>query len=324
MHFPSKRLEAYSGAFLTMFNWKGKKVISVAGGKGGVGKSCFSANMGMRLSDSGSKVLLVDADLGTANIHTLLGIKYPEKTLRDFTSGKVKSLNEALITTEHRDLKILSSAGDILSISAPNYKEKQKLINGLSRLDVEYIIFDIAAGANQRAIDFFTLAPAGIVIIQPVPTSLENAFAFIKNLLIRHLLRIFYHNKEMNKYLKDAILQQQQDKPLEFPQLINVLQDKDPGAIALFKRNVYKDGTQLFMVMNSIKNRNQIQVGNRFAEIIKKHLFIDSKIIGNLPYDPYMDQAISERTPFILKYPDSEYTFEILRTSNKIKEIFRQ
>ncbi len=306
-----------------MINWKNKKVFSVASGKGGVGKTSFSANIGLRLADSGSKVLLVDADIGTANIHTLLGIKYPEKTLRDFTSGKVKNLEDALITTEYRDLRILSSAGDILSISAPNYKERQKLINALNRLDVEYIIFDIPAGANSRAIDFFTLAPIGIIIIQPIPTSLENAFAFIKNLLIRHLLRIFYHNQEMNQYIKDAIKQQQQDKPIEFPQLLKVLEEKDPGAIAMFKKEVYREGTTLFMVMNSVKNINQIQVGEKFSEIIKKHLFIETEVLGNLPYDHFMDNAISSRVPFILKYPDSDYTFELVKTSNKLKKAFR-
>lgn len=304
-----------------MINWKDKKVFSIASGKGGVGKTSFAANIGIRLAHSGSKVLLVDADIGTANIHTLLGIKYPEKTLRDFTSGKVKKLEDALITTEYRDLRILSSAGDILSISAPNYKERQKLINALNRLDVEYIIFDIPAGANNRAIDFFTLAPTGIIIIQPLPTSLENAFAFIKNLLIRHLLRIFYHNLEMNQYIKDAIKQQQQDKPIEFPQLLKVLEEKDPGAIAMFKKEVYKEGTKLFMVMNSVKNRNQIQVGEKFSEIIKKHLFVEADVIGNLPYDHFMDNAISSRIPFILKYPDSDYTFELVKTSNRLKKI---
>lgn len=306
-----------------MIKWKDKKVFSVASGKGGVGKTSFSANMGMRLADSGSKVLIVDADIGTANIHTLLGIKYPEKTLRDFTSGKVKNIEDALITTEYRDLKILSSAGDILSISAPNYKERHRLINALNKLDVEYIIFDIPAGASHRAIDFFTLAPVGILIIQPIPTSLENAFAFIKNLLIRHLLRIFYHNKEMNQYLNDAIKTQQQDKPIEFPQLLKVLEEKDPGAIALFKKEVYKEGTKLFMVMNSIKSSSQIQVGEKFIEIIKKHLYLDTKILGNLPYDHYMDYAICSRTPFILKYPDSEYTFELIKTSNKLRKVFK-
>lgn len=305
-----------------MINWKNKKVFSVASGKGGVGKTSFSTNIGIRLANLGSKVLIVDADIGTANIHTLLGIKYPEKTLRDFTSGKVNNIEDALITSDYHDLKILSSAGDILSIAAPNYKERQRLINALNRLDVEYIIFDIPAGASHRAIDFFSLAPVGILIIQPIPTSLENAFAFIKNLLIRHLLRIFYHNSEMNEYLKDAIKQQQQDKPIEFPQLLKVLEERDPGAIALFKKEVYKEGTQLFVVMNSIKNSNQIQVGEKFAEIIKKHLFLETKIIGNLPYDHYMDYAISSRIPFILKYPDSNYTLELIKTSNNLKNVF--
>lgn len=306
-----------------MINWKNKKVFSVASGKGGVGKTSFSANMGMRLADSGSKVLIVDADIGTANIHTLLGIKYPEKTLRDFTSGKVKKIEDALITTEYRDLKILSSAGDILSITAPNYKERQKLSNALNRIDVDYIIFDIPAGASNRAIDFFALAPVGCLIIQPIPTSLENAFSFIKNLLIRHLLRIFYHNKEMNNFIKNSIKMQQQDKPIEFPQLLKFLEERDPGSIALFKKEVYKDGAKLYLVMNSVKNVSQIQVGQKFSEIIKKHLYIDIEIIGNLPYDHYMDLAISSRKPFILKYPDSEYTFELIKTSNRLKHLFK-
>jgi flagellar biosynthesis protein FlhG len=68
-----------------------KEIWAIGGGKGGTGKSLISANLGVALSKMGKQVLLVDADLGCANLHTLFGVE-PEMTLSDFVQGKVDSL----------------------------------------------------------------------------------------------------------------------------------------------------------------------------------------------------------------------------------------
>ncbi len=288
-------------------NWGDKIVISVGGGKGGIGKSCFSGNLGTTLAQSGKKVVLVDADLGAANLHTITGVSYPQKTLKDFINKKYRHLEDVLLETPYPNLRLLSSASDILSLSSPTYKERQKLIYEIQRLDTDVIIFDIAAGTHQRAIDFFTLAPLGIIIIQPVLTSLENAYSFLKNLLIRHLLRIFFKHKEVKSLILKAGDPRSPDNPMELNDLLKILEEKDPKKVQEFRKQFIDIGNKFFIVCNGIKSPSQSIISEKFAKIAKRYLTLNITVLGNLPYEVAMDRAIQERTPFVVKIPNSGY-----------------
>lgn len=300
-------------------NWGNKFVISIGGGKGGIGKSCFSGNLGVALSQAGKKVLLVDADLGAANLHTIIGIAHAEKTLSDFLKNKYSSLKDVLIESSYPNLKLLSSASDILSLSYPTYKEKQRIISEIQKLDVDVIIFDIAAGTHQRAIDFFTLAPLGIILIQPVPTSLENAFTFLKNLLVRHLVRIFYRDPETRSYILKTSDPRNSESTMELSELINTLESKAPEKIKNFRKQMIETGNKFCIISNCLKTTGQSVITEKFAKIVKRYLTLNVTVLGNLPFEIFMDKAISERTPFIVKYPNSEFVTEM---NEIVKRIF--
>ena len=299
-------------------NWGNKFVISIGGGKGGIGKSCFSGNLGVALSQAGKKVLLVDADLGAANLHTIIGVAHAEKTLSDFLNNKYPSLKDVIIESPYPNLKLLSSASDILSLSYPTYKEKKKIISEIQKLDVDVIIFDIAAGTHQRAIDFFTLAPLGIILIQPVPTSLENAFTFLKNLLVRHLVRIFYRDQETRSFILKTSDPRNSESTMELSELIKKLESKAPEKITIFRKQLIETGTKFCIISNCLKTTGQSVVTEKFAKIVKRYLTLNVTVLGNLPFEIFMDKAISERTPFIVKYPNSEFVTEMNEIVNRI------
>lgn len=287
-------------------NWGDKKVIAVGGGKGGIGKSTFAANLGLSLAQVGKRVVVVDADLGAANLHTIMGVRYPEKTLRDFTGNPGADLEQILVATEYPNLRLLSSASEILSIALPNYAERQRLFKALQKLHVDVIIFDIAAGTDQRATDFFSLASIGIIIVEPVPTSLENAYSFIKNLLVRSLLRKFFRDKETTDFIQSTMDSHDAENALLFSNLLEKLQERQPERIKEF-RQLYLEGNHLYVVVNSVKSPTQNVVAENFSRIIKRYLALNMDVLGLLPYEEAMDLAIIHRTPFVAKYPDSVY-----------------
>lgn len=221
--------------------WGKKKVMAVASGKGGVGKSIVVANLGVVLGAKGMRTVLVDADLGAANLHTILGVKSPEKTLRDFVDKTTDSLEHVLITTPYANVRLLSSASDILSLVFPNYKERMRLMRALQKLDADLLIFDIAAGTHQRATDFFAMADTGVIILEPVPTSLENAFSFLKNLLTRALLRYFYHDKEMAALVLDSLDPKKAGTVLSFNELLDICEKKSPAKSFRFVNRYCRD-----------------------------------------------------------------------------------
>jgi len=298
-------------------DWGNKVVISIGGGKGGVGKSSFAGNLAVAMVQAGKRVVVVDADLGAANLHTIIGIAHPQKTLKDFINRRCDSINDVLVDSPYPNLKLISSASDVLSLSYPTYKDRQRLFNEIKRLDTDIILFDIAAGTHQRAIDFFTLAPIGIILIQPIPTSLENAFSFLKNLLVRHLIRVFYTDKETRLFILQSSDPQNSEHAIELSELIRSLESKAPEKIALFKRQLLETGSKFCIVSNSIKTTGQSMVSEKFAKIVKRYLTLNVSVLGNLPFEIFMDRAISERTPFMVKYPESEY-------SNAMKNIMKK
>lgn len=287
--------------------WGKKTVIAVAGGKGGIGKSCFVANCGVVLARQERDVVLIDADLGAANLHTLIGVPYPERTLDDFLSNRQTSLDGALVNTPYDHLRLLSSASDILSIASPDFKERQKLFRGIAHLKTEVIIFDIAAGAQQRALDFFSLAPIGVIIVEPIPTSLENAFSFLKNLLYRYLLRLFYHDPQTKAFIQSMVDPKTDQGTMQFAELLENLQEKSPEKTKAFRATFSPENYKMCLVVNTVRSPQQVQVAEKFIKIVKRYLDLEIINLGALPYEPLMDETICQRLPFVVKYPHSNY-----------------
>src|SRR3972149_1436206 len=98
-----------------------KTIWSVGGGKGGIGKSIATANIGCALAGRGKEVLLVDADLGGANLHTYFGIKFPPMGLDDFLAGRAEGLAEVAIPTGVEGLRLISGGGEVLGKAQPGY-----------------------------------------------------------------------------------------------------------------------------------------------------------------------------------------------------------
>ena len=166
---------------------RARRVIAVGGGKGGIGKSLLSANLGIALARRGAKVVLADLDLGGANLHTCLGVPQPRGSLSDFIERRVASLSELLVPTPHENLSLLSGAMDGLEAANPRHQQKSKLLRNLRNLDVDYVLLDLGAGTAFNVLDFFLVADTGIVVMLPEPTSIENAYRFIKSAFFRRL-----------------------------------------------------------------------------------------------------------------------------------------
>jgi flagellar biosynthesis protein FlhG len=287
--------------------WGEKNVIAVGGGKGGIGKSTFVANLGVSLASRGKRVVVIDADIGAANLHTILGVRYPDRTLDDFINKRQPDLEKVLVETAFPNLRLLSSASDVLSLAAPNYSERQRLFRAIQKLPTDVVIFDIAAGSHQRATDFFSLAPLGIILIEPIPTSLENAFSFLKNLLVRGLLRRFYHDKEITSFIQNTVDPRSNEKVLHFSDLLMKLEEKAPGKISAYRQLFLEGVCRMFVVANAVKNTSQKDVADKFTRIVKRYLALNIEVLGLLPYEQAMDDAVINRTPFIAKYPESGF-----------------
>ena len=105
------------------------RIIAVGGGKGGVGKSLVTSSLGISLARHGKKVVVVDADLGGANLHTCLGLSNPSRTLSDFINRRVHSIEDVILETGVKNLGLISGAHDHLTASNLKYFQKTRLLS---------------------------------------------------------------------------------------------------------------------------------------------------------------------------------------------------
>ncbi len=158
--------------------------ISFVSGKGGVGKTNISLYYAMSLANSGKKVLLLDADLGLANIHILLGIA-PKLTIANVFEGKCSIMDT--IISGPLGISIIPGASGLESLANVAPDKLHYLINQLNMLESHYdfILVDTAAGIGSSVISMAAKTDLAILMMTPDPTSLADAYAVVKILYER-------------------------------------------------------------------------------------------------------------------------------------------
>lgn len=175
------------------------RIIAVSSGKGGVGKTNFTVNMGIALSKMGKRVTIIDADLGLANIDILLGL-VPRYTLTHVLK-KEKTLEEILIEGPS-GLKVVSGGSGVMDLVNLTVDELELLIDSFEQLNdnSDYIFIDTGAGLNHSVLSFIQAASELIVVVTSDPTSITDAYALIKN--VKHTnvpVKIVVNRVESNK-----------------------------------------------------------------------------------------------------------------------------
>lgn len=160
-------------------------VFSVTSGKGGVGKTNLSVNLACCLAAAGKRVVLLDADLGLANVDVVLGLTPQRNLFHLFHDGA--TLDEVLCPTPYGFDILPASSGmsEMLSLSTG---QKLELLEALDALEdrVDYLVVDTGAGINDNVLYFNLAAQQRLVVLTPEPTSLTDAYALIKVLKLNH------------------------------------------------------------------------------------------------------------------------------------------
>ena len=175
------------------------RIIAISSGKGGVGKTNFTVNIGIALTKLNKKVTIIDADLGLANIDIILGL-VPKFTLTHVLKNQ-KNI-EDIIMDGPDGIKIISGGSGLMDLVNLSAQELEALIKTFEYLneDSDYILIDTGAGLNQSVLSFIQAAQELIVVVTSDPTSITDAYALIKNIKSMNIpIKIVVNRVESNK-----------------------------------------------------------------------------------------------------------------------------
>jgi flagellar biosynthesis protein FlhG len=277
-------------------------ILAVASGKGGVGKSFIVSNLGMALAQSGKRVVVVDLDLGGANLHTHLGITRPKHSLSHFISGKKSRLNQLIEPLPGTKLSMISGASDHLEIANLKHFQKQKIIRHISKLNADYVILDLGAGTAYNTLDFFNIADHCIISVIPEPTSIENGHRFLKCAMYRKLRSV---PSETKQFVKEVFSASTSDtKGLNtLNEIIAAIQKKSPKHGSVLRRKI--DSSGLHLIINQVRQPSDFQLGHSMSLIWKKFFGRKPDSLSFLNYDDSVVKALCEHRQYLDVNPHS-------------------
>jgi flagellar biosynthesis protein FlhG len=274
------------------------KLWSIGGGKGGVGKSIFTMALGVTLARLGNQVILVDGDLGGANLHTMMGIRFPEVTLEDFLLRKVDRLEDLLLPTSLDGIKLICGADDLLGAANPTFSQKMRFFKDLEELPADFVLLDLGAGTSFNTLDFFNNSPGKIAVFTGVSTSLQNVYGFIKCALFRKIAREFAREDQVLSLFYD-------DKNTVNDEIVSIndllARVKEISPEKLFQLVGIIKPYRLFLVTNMVKNEQDLRSSEIIQSVCEDYLNIKPEVLGHIFYDPVVEVAINRMTPGLLQ-----------------------
>jgi len=306
----AETVESMENAAVSGANSQLRHVWAIGGGKGGVGKTLVTANFAITLAKAGASVVLVDLDLGGANLHTCLGVDQSTKTLTDLFSPDVKNLNDIAVPTSIPNLSLISGALDSLNVANLPHAQKQKLLNKLRQIPADYVLLDLGAGTSYNTLDFFLSADVGILVVLPEPTSIENAYRFIKASFYRKLKNIEYLYDARS--FVDATMNQKNELGIRTPaDLLASLEQQYPE-VGSKVRSAFNN-FDIKLVVNQARTETDSEIGFGIRNVCKKYFGFNLDYLGCLEYDSAVWQSVRRRKPLTTEFPASPLVPSIQR-----------
>lgn len=273
-------------------------MIAIGGGKGGVGKTFFTAALGMMLSSLGKETVIVDGDFNGANLHNCMGIPNPPLTSLDFFRWHNDDINKLLLDTAFKNLKILAGPSGVLG--AANFQPRQKayFLQQLRRLNADTIILDLGAGSTYSEIDLFNGADYGFIVTTPEPTSIQDSYNFLKLCLFRKLILSFKENSRVVNLLNSALNPFENRDPYPVSRIAAEIRTFSPVDAYHF-RNI-ANSFRPKLIMNMVENQTDCEEGIALQIAARELLNISVEYGGFIPYDEKIRKAIRNMQPDLL------------------------
>jgi flagellar biosynthesis protein FlhG len=294
------------------------RIIPIASGKGGVGKSLLAANLGVAFAQAGQRVVLADLDLGASNLHLVLGHQAPQTGIGVWLNDTRMDFNEVIADTDVRGLRFIPGDTEIPGTANLRPTQLKALVKRLLALgdDADILILDLGAGTHQSILDFFLLSGQGIVVSAPAVTAVLNAYVFLKNTVFRLMYTVCTKGTKAWDYLEQARKDGSGQQKLYIPKMLPEIKKRDKRSYAKFMDHLGRLHPRL--IMNMIDDPKDADVAMKIRRSCEEYLDLKIEHLGVIYRDSIQDTALSSRLPVVLYKPQSIISQAIYRIADKI------
>lgn len=281
------------------------RIVAVASGKGGTGKSTVAANLAVFLATLGKRVVLVDAAFGCGNVHAFVGVPEPRRTLADFLARKDARLEEVVGSTPVSGLSLVAGAGDPAWAADPRPHQLERLRTQLRELAADYVVVDLAPGTREEVLDLWLGADAGLVVVTAEPTAIELGYRFVKAAFVRSLRR-----GDLGHVTKMSV-----DEAAEFEGGIAAPGDLFARAQARARAGegspeieAIRERMQALLpllVLNNARSKADMDLGAAVAGAATRRFGLAVPYLGHVEYDDAVWVALRRRRPLLVEHPEA-------------------
>ena len=296
------------------------RILAVGGGKGGVGKSFILSSLGMCLARKG-KVIMIDGDLGGANLHNFLCVSRPKVSLTDFFERKVP-LSDLVVESGTENIGLISGMIGTTGAESIKHVQKKKFLSHIRNIDTDYIMIDLGAGTSFNTIDTLLLADQMIVVVIPEIPSIENMYNFLRNLFFRKIGTVLNDYGYRGLILSTWKMRKELGL-VNFKQLVDYLKNTSPELRQIVEQEL--SSFTVNIVLNQVRSNQDIMIGNSVKSVCRKFFGINALYSGYVEYDESVSRCINKRLPYMSTFSASrcargiERLTDNLLTGNQIK-----
>jgi flagellar biosynthesis protein FlhG len=294
------------------------RIIPIASGKGGVGKSLLAANLGVAFAQAGQRVVLADLDLGASNLHLVLGHQAPKTGIGTFLNDLKSDFSQVIVETDVRGLRFIPGDTEIPGTANLKASQRNALVRRFMALesDTDILILDLGAGTHQSILDFFLLSGQGIIVSAPAVTAVLNAYVFLKNTVFRLMYTVFSKGTGARDYLEQVRKDGSGHHRLYIPRMLPEIKALDQASYDKFMDHTSRLHPRL--IMNMIDDPKDGDVAMKIRRSCEEYLDLKIEHLGVLYRDTLQDKALASRLPIVLYKPQSVLSQGVYRIADKI------
>lgn len=287
-----------------------RRVIAVGGGRGGVGKTLLTVNLGVYFAQLGREVVVCDTDPFGSNLHGVLGLETPPLiTSEALEEGKAKPVGTIV-----PGLRLLPTAYDPMTATPIRPSRGTHWARQIEKLDVDYVLLNLGASTTASTLDLFLQADVGICVTAPEPLAIETTYRFARALYLRVLRRALTKERFKLRLVERVIAAL---PPLAPP----------PAIVAEIKR--YDDGVAkvaaaemrrvaAYLVVGQTRLRSDLDLGPSMSTIAERFLGISLDYLGHIEHDDAVWLTVRRRQPLLIDSPTSKSARNIERVARRI------